>query len=117
MKASKLVLVLLLTSCLVYIGCKNSENKADSGKETATTQQNTGVERKVEEAVKDVETKTKEMHMAQVDKLKQKGPEEIAPELWTLIHTEEYQQWKELPGPGMVSAILPPVPYVSLCWR
>lgn len=103
MKASKLLLALFLTFGLVYAGCKNSENKTDTGKETATTGQNAGVEEKVEEAVDDVEKKSEEMHAAQVDKLKQKAPEEIAPELWTLIQTEEYQQWKELPGTGMVT--------------
>ncbi len=103
MKASKLLLALLVTFSLVYMGCKNSENKTDAGKETTTTEQNTGVGEKVEEAVTDVEKKSRELHQAQVEKLKQKGPEEIAPELWTLIQTEEYKQWKELPGPGMVS--------------
>jgi hypothetical protein len=103
MKASKLLLALLVTFCLVYTGCKNSENKTDTGKETAATEQKTGAGEKVEEAVEDVEKKSEEMHAGQVEKLNQKAPEEIAPELWNLIQTEEYQQWKELPGTGMVS--------------
>jgi len=103
MKASKLLLALLVTFCLVYIGCKNSENKTDTGNETPAAEQNTGVGEKVEEAVEDVEQKSEQMHADQVKKLNEKAPEEIAPELWNLIQTEEYQQWKELPGTGMVT--------------
>lgn len=103
MRASKLLLAMLFTFGLIYAGCGKSEDKSDTGKETATTEQNAGVEEKVEEKVEDVEKKSEEMHATQVEKLKQKAPEEIAPELWNLIQTEEYQQWKELPGTGMLT--------------
>lgn len=103
MKASKLLLALLITFALAYAGCEKPGDKSDTGTETATTGQDTGVVEKVEEAVEDVEKKTEEMHAAQVEKLREKAPEEIATELWDLIQKEQYTQWKELPGTGMLT--------------
>jgi len=103
MKASKLLLALLLIFGFIYAGCERSGDKSDTGTETATTGQDTGVVGKVEEAVEDVEKKSEEMHAAQVKQLNEKAPEEIAPELWDLINKEEYKQWKELSGSGMLT--------------
>ena len=103
MKASKLLLAVLLTLALAYSGCEKSGEKSDTGSDTATTEQETGVVKDVDEAVEDVVEKSEEMHDAQVEKLNEKAPEEIAAELWSLIQKEQYKQWKELPGTGMLT--------------
>lgn len=100
MRASNLLLLLLLAFGLIYAGCEKSEDKSDTGNDTATTEQAEGVGEKAEEAVEGAVKKSEEMHQTQVAELNKKAPEEIATELWTLINTEQYQQWKEMPGPG-----------------
>ncbi len=103
MRASNLLLVLLFAFGLLYAGCEKSEDKSDTGNETATSEQAESVSEKAEEAVEDAVKKSEEMHQAQVEELNKKAPEEIATELWTLINTEQYQQWKEMPGPGALT--------------
>jgi hypothetical protein len=98
MRASNLLLVLLFAFGLIYAGCEKSEDKTDTG--TAATGQAESAVEEVEDAVEGVVEKSEEMHSAQVAELGKKAPGEIATELWTLINTEQYRQWKEMPGPS-----------------
>ncbi|MEW6145138.1 MAG: hypothetical protein AB1598_08995 [Thermodesulfobacteriota bacterium] len=100
MRASNLLLVLLFAFGLICAGCEKSEDKSDTGTGTAATGQAESAGEKVEEAVEGVVEKSEEMHEAQVAELSKKSPGEIATELWTLINTEQYQQWKVMPGPS-----------------
>lgn len=100
MRASNLLLVLLFAFGLIYAGCEKSENKSDTGNETATTGQTESLGEKAGADVEDVVKKSEEMHASQVEELNKKAPDEIATELWNLIQTEQYQQWKEMPAPG-----------------
>lgn len=100
MRVSNLLLVLLFAFGLIYTGCEKSEDKSDTGNETATTEQAESTGEKAGEAVEGVVEKSEELHSSQVEELNKKAPAEIATELWNLIQTEQYQQWKEMPGPG-----------------
>lgn len=103
MRVSNSLLVLLFAFGLIYAGCEKSEDKSDTGNETATTEQTESTGEKAEEAVEGVIEKSKELHSSQVEELNKKAPAEIATELWSLIQTEQYQQWKELPSPDVLN--------------
>lgn len=98
MRTSNFLLVVLFAFGLICVGCEKSEDKSDTGNETATTEQTEGAVEKAEQAAEGVVEKSEEMHQTQVAELNKKAPAEIATELWTLINTEQYQQWKEMPG-------------------
>ncbi|MFI5322401.1 MAG: hypothetical protein ACHQ6U_02455 [Thermodesulfobacteriota bacterium] len=105
-RASSFLVVLLFTFCLIYAGCEKSDNKSENGQKTSTgeklgkdvtkTADKVGDEAK--EAVEDVAKKSEEMHEAQLGELRKIAPADVAPEFWNLIHTEEYQHWKSMPG-------------------
>ncbi len=98
MRISSFALAFMLAFGLVITGCEKSDDKADTGNDTATTEKAEGVGDAVEKAAEDVVKKSEEMHQAQVAELNKKAPGEIATELWTLINTEQYREWKEMPG-------------------
>ncbi len=100
MRASNFLLAALFACGLICVGCEKSGDKSDTGNETATTEQAEGLGQKAEEAAEDVVEKSEEMHQTQGAELNKKAPAEIATELWTLINTEQYQQWKEMSGQG-----------------
>lgn len=104
MRASNLLLILLFTVTLTYVGCKRSENESDTANKAATTERADNVGEKVEDDVKGAVEKSEEMHAAQVAELNKKAPSEIATELWNLIQTEEYQHWKEVPSHGLITS-------------
>ena len=111
MRVSSCLLVLLVAFCLIYVGCEKSENKSDTGrkdsneenieKDVTKTADKAGHE--AEEAVEDVAKKSEEMHKTQLEDLRKKAPSDVAPELWNLIQTEEYQQWKSMPSVGKLN--------------
>jgi hypothetical protein len=106
MRASSFIVISLIALCLIYAGCEKSENKSDSGKKASTaetvekdvTKTADDVGEGAKEAVEDVTKKSEEMHGAQVEELRKKAPSEVAAELWNLIQTEEYENWKSMPG-------------------
>jgi hypothetical protein len=80
MKATNLLLLILLSTCFIYAGCKSSDQKSD-------------------DPVEAVVEKTEEMHEKMEEEIDRTAPPEIAAELWDLIHTEGYKEhWKMLPG-------------------
>ena len=81
MRVSNLLLVLLFAFGLICTGCEKSEDKSDTGNETATTGQVESAGEKAGEAVEGAVKKSEDMHAAQVTELNKKAPAEIATEL------------------------------------
>lgn len=104
MRVFSFLFVLLAATCLIQYGCKNSEQSTDKENQTSATEQvkektsqtADGIGQEIEELAEDVVEKSEEMHQQQVEELNKKAPPELAAELWSLIHTEGYQEhWKE----------------------
>ena len=80
MKASNLLILILLLVSFVYVGCSSGEQKSEG-------------------PIEEVVEKTEEMHQEMEQKLEKAAPRKLAAELWGQIHTEQYKEhWKIMPG-------------------
>ena len=104
MRVFSFLVIFFAAVCLLQYGCNNSDQNTGTETETSNTEQikeespqtDEGVGQEIEDTAKDVVEKSEQMHRKQLEELDKKAPQELAAELWSLIHTEGYQQhWKE----------------------
>lgn len=92
MRATILILTLLVTLSFLYAGCKSGEQKSQDQNETSSLE-------KIEEPIEAVVDKTEKMHEEMEAEMDRTAPPKIAAELWELIQQENYSEhWKMWPG-------------------